>query len=241
MKKVLVLAAAAVALAIAAPASAADMPVKGPLLAPAPAYTWNGLYLGVHAGYAWANRSGCFDFASTTVNCVNDFDDTFNYGQSGWVAGAQLGYNWVFSPNWLLGVEVDLSGAEIRGTLANTPVFGVLGGGAGNWNLLSTVTAKIGWINGPWLLFAEAGYAFGEFDFRGNTACNFHSSHRGPVAGLGVAMKISPNASVSLKYDHIWFDTNQVSCLSFGFIPTRVETRSGMDVIKLGLNLFPGK
>ena len=112
MKKVLVMrlrrGLAMLAIAIAA------TPVKGPLFAPAPAYTWNGLYVGVHVGHAWANRSGCFDFASTTVNCVNDFDDTFNYQQSGWLAGAQAGYNWMFSPNWLVGVEVDAIGREYQ-------------------------------------------------------------------------------------------------------------------------------
>jgi outer membrane immunogenic protein len=236
MKKVLLTGVALATLAIATPVAA-----QGPLFAPAPAYTWTGLYIGVHTGYAWANRSGCFDFASTTVNCVNDFDDTFSYGQSGWLAGAQAGYNWMFSPNWLVGVEVDLSGANIRGTLARTPVFGVNGGGVGTWNMLTTATAKIGWVNGPWLLFAEAGYAFGEFNFQGNTACNFHASQAGPLAGVGVAMKFAPGASVSLKYDHIWFDTKQNSCLSFGFIPTAVETRSSMDVVKLGLNLQIGK
>ena len=219
-------------------AQAADMPVKGPLLAPAPAYTWTGFYAGLHIGYAWANRSGCFDFASTTVDCgTGDFDDTFDYQQSGPLAGAQVGYNWMFSPNWLIGVEVDASMASIGGTLAATPVFGVLGGGVGTWNWLATATAKIGWVTGPWLLYAKGGYAFSEFEFRGNTGCNFRTNNSGPVAGLGIAAKVSPRASVSLEYNHMWLDTTKQSCLSFGFFPTAVETRAHMDVIKLGLNV----
>ncbi len=230
----------AVAVAVAAlfgSAQAADMPTKAPLLSPAPAYSWSGPYLGAHVGYAWANRSGCFDFGSTTVDCVTDFDDTFNYQQSGWLAGAQLGYNWMFSPNWLIGIEIDGSAASIRGTLASTPVFGTAGGGVGEWNWLASATAKIGWVNGPWLFYAMGGYAYGDFAFRGNTGCNFHSSQNGPVAGLGVGWKIAPRASVNLEYSHIWFGTNKNNCLAFGVIPTAVETRSNMDLIKLGLNL----
>ncbi len=155
-------------------AQAADMPVKGPLLAPAPAYSWTGFYAGVHAGHAWADRSGCFDFASTTVDCgTGDFDDTFSYQQSGWLAGAQGGYNWMFSPNWLIGVEVDASTASIRGTLAATPVFGAFGGGVGTWNWLASATAKIGWVTGPWLLYAKGGYALGEFEFSGKLGLQF--------------------------------------------------------------------
>ncbi len=71
----------------------------------------------------------------------------------------------------------------------------------------------------------------------GNSGCNFRTSHSGPVAGLGVAMKISPRASVNLEYNHLWLGTNKQPCLAFGFIPTAVETRAHMDVIKLGLNM----
>jgi hypothetical protein len=222
-------------------AQAADVPVKGPLLAPAPAYSWAGFYVGIHAGYASADRSGCFDFASTTVDCgTGDFDDTFSYRQSGLLVGVQGGYNWMFSPNWLVGVEVDASTASIRGTLAATPVFGTLGGGVGTWNWLATATAKIGWVTGPWLLYAKAGYALADFDFAGNSGCNFSSSHSGPVAGLGIARKISPRASVNLEYTHLWLGTNKQPCLAFGVTPTAVETRADMDVIKLGINFQLG-
>src|SRR5215469_11101661 len=37
-------------------ALAADMPVKAPPPPPAPAYSWTGLYVGAHAGGAWADN-----------------------------------------------------------------------------------------------------------------------------------------------------------------------------------------
>jgi outer membrane immunogenic protein len=241
-RNISVAAAAALALAVAfGSARAADMPLKGPILAPDPAHTWAGFYVGIHAGYASGRRSGCFDFASTTVDCATgDFDDTFSYRQSGWLAGFQGGYNWMFSPNWLLGVEVDVSAASIRGTLAATPVFGVLGGGVGTWNWLATATAKLGWVNGPWLLYVKAGYGLADFNFAGNVGCNFSSTPGGLVAGLGIAKKISPRASVSLDYTHAWLSTQKQPCLSFGVIPTAVESRSSMDVIKAALNFQLG-
>jgi len=33
---------------------------------------------------------------------------------SGVVGGGQIGWNWQFAPNWLLGVEADISGADLR-------------------------------------------------------------------------------------------------------------------------------
>ena len=48
----------AAAVGFAMSASAADLPVKAPLLAPAPAlYNWGGWYVGANAGYSWGNTN----------------------------------------------------------------------------------------------------------------------------------------------------------------------------------------
>jgi outer membrane immunogenic protein len=227
----------AVAVAItwmAAPQSfAADVyvpPPEAPLIAPAP-FDWSGFYIGVHAGYAWANRNGCWDFGSTTVDCGTDFDETFDYGQKGPLVGAQGGYNWAWS-NFLLGVEVDASLADVTGEL--NP--GDTDGGVGTWNWLASASARLGWAHNNWLLYAKGGYALGDFDFAGNSGCNFNMNHHGPLAGAGVEWRFSQHASVKLEYNHIWFDTRKTPCTAFGFIPTAVETGASMDVVKVGIN-----
>jgi outer membrane immunogenic protein len=89
MRRIL-LSTAAVALMSGA-AFAADIPAfePAPILAPVPVlYDWSGFYVGLHAGYGWAEDDGI-------------------------VLGGQLGFNWQF--NWfVLGVEADASWAELE-------------------------------------------------------------------------------------------------------------------------------
>lgn len=58
MKKILLPALASVSLLAVTAASAADLsyPVKAPV-APAPAFSWTGFYIGASAGYAWGDQS----------------------------------------------------------------------------------------------------------------------------------------------------------------------------------------
>src|SRR3981189_1382143 len=97
------------------PVLAADLPVRQyapPVVAPL-GYNWNGFYIGAHLGGAWASR---------------DFTQTFgiveagNHKPSGIMGGGQIGYNWQFAPNWLLGVEADVSGADLTHTVSTTSV-----------------------------------------------------------------------------------------------------------------------
>jgi hypothetical protein len=51
---------------------------------------------------------------------------TSDLNDIGAVAGGQIGYNWQFSPAWVLGIEADLSGTSLRGT-GDAPLFLVNG------------------------------------------------------------------------------------------------------------------
>src|SRR5215470_6068120 len=72
-------------------------PVPPPPL-PLPFYLWTGLYVGVHAGGGWADL-GIGDTAS------------------GFIGGGQVGYNYQVNPNWVVGVEVEVSGSGIKNNL----------------------------------------------------------------------------------------------------------------------------
>ncbi len=115
MKKILL--AGIAAGACASNALAADL---GPYRPPPPAepiyepvrsgpYNWQGLYLGVNAGYGWGNDNGAsfngFGGGSGAVN------------PEGWFGGGQIGYNAQFNA-LVLGLEADLQGADISDTTA---------------------------------------------------------------------------------------------------------------------------
>ena len=82
--------------------AAADLPNrnKAPAMpVVAPAFSWTGLYLGVNAGYGFGSISKAGVY--------------FNDKQS-FVGGGQVGYNYQFAPNLVLGIEADLQTANLR-------------------------------------------------------------------------------------------------------------------------------
>jgi len=110
MRKSLMMTVALLAVA-AGPALSADVEYVAPVEEP----DWAGLYIGAHAGYGWGNREGCFDSEDGEVlECGTDAEE-FDYDQKGWLAGGQIGFNFMPGANFLLGLEVDASLAGIDG------------------------------------------------------------------------------------------------------------------------------
>ena len=97
MKKFALIAAIA-AFSFAAPAQAADQPIQ---YKAAPAYSWNGVYVGAHIGYGWSDASGV------------ELD--------GFVGGAQIGFNVHLSRNWVIGLETDISATSISAGAVDQP------------------------------------------------------------------------------------------------------------------------
>lgn len=125
MKRLVVgFAVAAVWLGAADIASASDMAVKA--RAPSAVPNWSGFYVGLHAGWAFANANATSrtDFGGLPVFAPASFD----VGDSGALAGGQIGYNWQFG-NWVFGLEADISGTGIGGFESQVPVR-VIGLGA---------------------------------------------------------------------------------------------------------------
>src|SRR5215469_10654102 len=99
--------AAAIAIAgiFGTPAFAADMAVKGPAPAPAPAvYNWTGWYVGVNAGASMGSANTDYNVTPITVTGAVFGSTTPGFGFSdrtapdGFIGGGQIGYNWQWSP-----------------------------------------------------------------------------------------------------------------------------------------------
>ena len=106
---------------IAPSALAADIAVKGPPAPPpAPVYNWTGWYVGVNVGASFGNVKTDFNAPVTIfLNASNgpqgataDFAGSDTVYPSGFMGGGQIGYNWQFSPIWVVGLEADFQGAD---------------------------------------------------------------------------------------------------------------------------------
>jgi outer membrane immunogenic protein len=159
------------------------------VFAPAiPVFTWTGFYVGVNAGYAWAdsNRNddvifftpGSIVGSPTTTGTLTLFNNNGG-NDDGFTAGGTLGFNYQMGAV-VLGVEGDLNWADIGGNNSNNNnvggtynFAGVLGlafapppativtNGRGGIDWFGTIRARAGVAFDRALIFATGGFAFG--------------------------------------------------------------------------------
>jgi outer membrane immunogenic protein len=172
------------------------MAVKAPPSAPAPVPTWTGWYAGVNFGVSFGHVKT--DTAPVTVvRGVGPAPFTtpgvsdISY-PSGFIGGAQIGYNWQYSPLIVVGLEADFQGALEResNTLASSfggtasggnvppPGFPVSGSTAGAYQTIidwfGTVRGRIGyvWGDGGVMTYVTGGLAYGEVKVNGTSTAS---------------------------------------------------------------------
>jgi outer membrane immunogenic protein len=200
-------------LALSASAFAADLPARvytkaPPAVAPI-AYNWTGFYLGGHIGGAFAGSDNAL---------IGNNDGQF-------MGGGQIGYDYQFSSNWVLGLEANYS------FLANdnSSLFRDRG--------LGSVTGRLGYTwGGPALIYVKGGYAWADTDSTGGFAGN--NGNSGYTIGGGLEYMLSPNWSAKLEYQYYNFGDVNFSVplpppgggFAFGNVTNDVHT------VKLGVN-----
>ena len=108
MKKILLSSMALIALA-GNYASAADMPVKAPPpVMVAPVATWTGCYIGGNVG--WARVQTKVEF--------NDVRD-FSRSADGFAAGGQIGCDYQFASNWVVGAQLMVDWTDVEASRAS--------------------------------------------------------------------------------------------------------------------------
>ena len=201
------------ALLVAFPVSvtfAADLPSpKEQIATPVVSPTWTGFYAGLNAGYNWGTNtnaysqnwgivnfpaSASFGGATYAISGFNPMstvpvamDGVIRNTQSGFMGGAQLGYNYQYGSRVVLGVETDIQGASVRGAarstgLTNGGSTGTVSGGGlpgptavsytdgaigstqiqAGLDYLGTIRGRIGYLWSPALLvYGTGGFAYG--------------------------------------------------------------------------------
>jgi outer membrane immunogenic protein len=138
-------------------------------------YRWAGPYLGGNLGYAWG---------SVDINPTKP---------SGFVGGAQAGYNWKPGTSWVFGVEGDIQASGAEQTFApwkfSNPWFGTLRG-------------RVGYALGNVMFFGTGGLAFGELRA---TTFGLSESHTnaGWTAGVGAEFGFAPHWTAKVEYLYV--------------------------------------
>ena len=187
------------------------------LLTPLPtlAQGFEGAYIGLYTGYAWAKDEGTSYAQGLDVKTGWTQETNPKSAQY----GALAGYNWTLADRWLVGVEADYDGRggesdsndqELNGT--SSPLFS----GTSGINASGSLRARAGYMpSNDLLLFVTGGYAYAkvEREWQTNfpTAASESSSNGqgGWTAGLGAEYLLSDRFSARLEYRYADYGTQE--------------------------------
>ncbi|HEV7285839.1 MAG TPA: outer membrane protein, partial [Kaistia sp.] len=225
-------------------AHAADLTYEPAPVAAAPeVFNWTGFYVGVHGGVAAGDFKYPLNVSSDGQNFING---DLKQDASGGFGGAQIGYNWQFNPNWVIGVEADIAAASYEGKLS-----GNINGFGGNVNFeagsevewFGTVRGRIGYALDNLLLYGTGGFAYG--DVKSEISANlggggFNAStsdtQYGWTAGAGFEYGITKN--ITLKTEYLYVDLGSQNIIDQNFDGARltVDADTHFHTLKAGLN-----
>ena len=215
---------AAVVVGTSFTASAADMGGSPrPAAVGAPSFSWTGLYLGIHGGYAWGDGSITGATGTTKLN--------------GGFAGGQIGYNFQ-SGNVVFGVEVDSAWASIGRT--DTLIFP---GGSitsdTNIDYMGSARGRIGYAPGNVLFYATGGAAWArnEITFTAvvppfTAGISSANTHLGWTAGAGVEWAVMNNWTAKVEYLYADYGSQTY----FSGIAGGFNADAKISTVKFGLN-----
>ena len=246
MKRLLLASVGLIALGIAVPASAADLPRKGPAVAPiavAPIFNWTGFYIGGHLGW------GSAELEHTLNDDFFLFDAGTRFGggrQDGFLLGGQIGFNYQVG-QFVWGIEGQISWTD-SGRDGAIDIVGPLGGvntiaHSTDVNYIATLAARLGVAFGNSLFYVKGGGAFLDWSstvaFAGpnvqNGSVSFGDTEFGWMVGVGLEYGFTPNWSAKIEYNFMSFDLDE-SRFNVGGFDGRINHDLDVQVIKFGIN-----
>lgn len=233
MKKILLSSAALAALCL--PAAAADLarsyPTKAPTAVVAvPVFSWTGFYIGGNVGWSWLNNdlsvSPAFGIPATSIN-VGD--------ANGFVGGLQVGYNWQFANNVVLGIEADVDWADLGTSSVAIVPYGPFAAGLtdGSLNVFGTVRARLGFAMDRFMPYVTGGLAWGTTDYGSIYGVDTSSTNWGWTIGGGVEYAFTNNWTAKLEY--LYIDLEGSSYTIPGSLGS-ISSDTQLSVLKVGVN-----
>jgi outer membrane immunogenic protein len=251
-----------------APAMAADLgPAPAPYYkappAPPPVWSWTGLYIGANAGWIGSTSNSITNTGTDTgtggLGAALGFGaipGSIGISHSGFIGGGQIGYNWQWTPNWVVGLEADFDGLADP---SSTVIAAFPGGGgfvplqtgyARALDTLGTVRGRLGYLWSPSLLwYATGGLAYGDTKLQtafgcaacvppASTSVLTSSTLTGWTVGAGVEWRFAPAWSVKLEY--LYVDLGSLSnTITYTYGPTSSLTSTFNErdnIVRAGLN-----
>ena len=232
---------AALLLASIAPAAAQMSPAPPPPPVMVPGMDWTGLYAGAQVGGDFAKFPGSISVAGTPAGALAagspaiagssiPLNEHVGGGSSSIIGGGQIGYNWQFPSNWLLGGEIDFRGTGTSTTTTlNTLPPGITNfaisdnfKASQSWN--GSARVRLGYAWGPLLPYITGGVAFGDVTLRSKfvpttsggiafpgSSVSASDTLVGWTAGAGLEYSLNPSWSLGAEYRYADYGNTSVS------------------------------
>jgi outer membrane immunogenic protein len=227
--------------ALAGTAFAADLPSRkeAPVyVAPTPAFSWTGFYVGADIGGSFGSTSLHNDWTSWNSHSSNS---------SGVMGGGYVGYNYQLNQNFVLGVEGDFQGTGasnswqwVGSTFArDTNVYTI----KNQQNWLASINGRLGVAYDRALFYAIGGAAWGQgstslsaasanYAFIGSVSRNVDLS--GFDVGGGVEYAFTPNWVGRVEYRYYDFGKYNVSPTWIA-AATPIRESTSVNTVRVGL------
>jgi outer membrane immunogenic protein len=212
-------------------------------------FNWTGLHVGLNGGYGM----GSHDYPITAAFGTIGVAGKASLDASGFLGGAQIGYDHQLPNRIVVGLEADFDWADIDGPLGAGGTA-TLGGGAlgsatasigSKLEYFGTVRGRIGYaVTDPWLVYATGGWAYGGSDssatitipgvFTGGVSKKV--THSGWAAGLGTEWAVTPNLTVKAEYLHVDFGSETLANVAIGGATGRLKFDPSYDLVRVGMN-----
>ncbi len=204
------------------------------------AFGWGGMYLGGTLGYGWGSSDSTYGTPQNGHAGNNNHQDRVHDDPDGLLGGITLGYNHQINDRWVIGVEGDLSMADISGAEHRK-----LGNDVGwdnhywesGWGGLFTLRGRVGYDLSGNLLYLTAGlaavdsneYIHGD---ENDQASDNRGWRGGYVLGFGVERQFNERWSGKIEYLHVGLSDRHGTSLQGD--PYTFE--NDLDVIRVGVN-----
>ena len=167
---------------------------------------------------------------------------------SGWVAGAQAGYNWQ-QGSWVYGLETDLSGTGLKSSMSGglvTPCTGDFATTNSKIDWYGTFRGRAGWVAGNFLIYGTGGLAYGHVDLSStfmsaigqSLSADTSSVRAGWVAGAGIEYLLRPDLTLNIGYQYV--DLGTVSLIgsspSAPNLGLTASAHAAFSVVTVGFN-----
>ena len=243
---------------------AADLPSKKATPVAAPVvlkHKWTGFYLGINGGFGGGESKYPMSYVEPAGDEEDDgpVDGSINgsvkINSSGFVGGAQFGYNFELSNNIVVGVEADYNVASIKGQLSGQiSTIGVDGSGTVGSEIdsLGTVRGRLGYTVDRALVYVTGGYAYANITNGYSVSATYNSepvsmsdsvskSANGWTVGGGLEYALTDQLTFKTEYLYVDLGKQTVGTIADPLneeedSSLNVESKTKINIVRAGLN-----